>query len=79
MIDTVKRKMKRIVYGKYADSDSFTNYLRKRGCNIGEGTKFFSPKNCVIDITRPWLISIGENVMIPRDVTMFLLEQKVQF
>lgn len=67
---SIKKKIKRVIYGKFADSDSFSDYLRKNGCSIGSGTVFFSPKHCLIDMTRPWLINIGENVMIPRDVTI---------
>lgn len=37
---------------------------------IGGGTVFFAPQNVCIDVTRPWLISIGNNVQITSGVTI---------
>lgn len=61
---------KRILRGKYADSESFVKYLRKQGVAIGEGTTFYSPSTCEIDITRPYMIEIGRNVQVTRDVKL---------
>jgi carbonic anhydrase/acetyltransferase-like protein (isoleucine patch superfamily) len=41
-------------------------YLRKKGCSIGNETKFHGRKN--VDLTRPELIDIGDNVTITDDV-----------
>lgn len=52
-------------------SDSWLNYLRNTGMKIGKGTVFFSrPSNILIDLTRPWLIEIGDNVQITKGVTI---------
>lgn len=51
-------------------STRYVNYLRKRGVQIGNGTTFFYPFNGFIDLTRPWLIEIGENVQITKNVTI---------
>ena len=37
---------------------------------MGGGTVFFAPQNVCIDVTRPWLISIGNNVQITSGVTI---------
>ena len=44
-------------------SDAYIDYLRKRGVKIGKGVKL-RPKSCIIDLTRPSLIQIGDNVMM---------------
>ena len=45
-------------------------YLRSLGCKIGERTSFFYPIRTNIDITRPWLIDIGDDVQITTGVTI---------
>ncbi len=50
-------------------SDRWLNYLRAQGMKIGEGTAIFAnPAFVLIDVTRPWMIEIGKNVQITRDV-----------
>lgn len=52
-------------------SKSYLEYLRYIGCNIGEGTEIFSnPINVFIDPSRPFLIEIGKNCKITRNVTI---------
>ncbi len=60
----IKKFLKRILYRNRADSEVYVNYLRKIGCNIGENTKIYSPRNTIVDEQRPWLIDIGNNVQI---------------
>ncbi len=45
-------------------SESYIDYLRKRGIEIGSGTYIQSPKTTDIDDTRPSLVSIGKNCFI---------------
>ena len=46
-------------------AETWIAYLRRQGMRIGKGTKIFSkPSGVLIDLTRPWLIDIGENVQI---------------
>ncbi len=60
-------KLKNVWYMRNADS--YVSYLRSRGMRIGKGTKIFaSPRNVLIDSTRPWLIEIGNDVQITRGV-----------
>ena len=44
------------------NSKLYVKYLREMGCSIGDGTKFHGRKN--VDITRPELINIGNDVTI---------------
>lgn len=43
-------------------SDSLINYYRSKGVIIGNGCIFRSPKHTKIDLMRPSLITIGDNV-----------------
>ena len=58
------RKILNLIQRKYAKSSSlrFISDLRKKGIKIGEGCVFRSPKTTRIDITRPSLVEIGNNV-----------------
>lgn len=40
------------------------------GVRIGEGTNFIDPKSTLVDLTRPWMIEIGQSVCITGGVTM---------
>ena len=66
----IKKIVRKVIYGKYNSSDSYINYLRKKGCTIGTGTSIFEPKKTYIDFTRPHLINIGNDVKITRGVTI---------
>ena len=64
----MKNKIEAII--AKTSSDRYVKYLRKKGVKIGEGTIFFNPSNGCIDLTRPWLIEIGDNVQITKNVTI---------
>ena len=58
------RKIRDYILSKYALSSSsrFICYLRKKGIKVGNGCVFRSPQTTRIDITRPSLVEIGDNV-----------------
>lgn len=66
----LKKILRKIIYRNKASSEDYVKYLKNLGCIIGEGTKFFVPQKCTIDVTRPWLINIGKNVQITEGVTI---------
>ena len=66
----ITKYIKKLILKEKYDSESYINYLRKIGCSIGCNTKIFNVKDVHIDVTRPWLISIGNNVQITRGVTI---------
>ena len=45
-------------------SSDYVVYLRKRGVKVGEGVNFRYPAHTMIDLTRPSLVEIGNNVDI---------------
>lgn len=51
--------------------ESWINYLRNQGMRIGDGSVIIgNPFSVLIDVTRPWLIEIGNNVIIAHGVTI---------
>lgn len=46
------------------NTESYIQYLRSQGMRIGDGLTVNSPKNVFLDLTRPWLIEIGNDVQI---------------
>ena len=66
----LKNIVRKILYGEKASSTSYINYLRKKGVRIGERTMFFAPMKTMIDLTRPWLLEIGNDVQITEGVTI---------
>lgn len=60
----LKEIIKKIIYRNKYNGETYIKYLRTIGCKIGDETKIYSPRNIIIDETRPWLIEIGNNVQI---------------
>lgn len=79
----LKELFKKCVLGVKKDSETYIKHLRKIGCTIGENCVIFVPSKTYIDVTRPYLIHIGDNVKITQGVTILshgydwsVLEQK---
>lgn len=64
----VKRILRNLILREKASSQKYVSYLRKKGVRVGENVRFFSPSNTLVDLTCPWLISIGNNVNITHGV-----------
>lgn len=54
-----KNFLRNLILKEKASPERFVEYLRKQGVEIGEGVRFYSPKNSLVDLTAPWLITIG--------------------
>lgn len=52
-----------------SSSDRYIKYLRSKGISIGGGN-FIDPKTSVIDVSRPSLVSIGNNCYMNRNFTL---------
>lgn len=63
-INKLFKKISSFITKKYYTSSSslFVKYLRKNGIQIGSNCIFRAPKTVIIDMTRPYLISIGNGV-----------------
>ena len=62
--------IRKVILGHQANSDLYINYLKKIGVTIGERVTIFEPRKVYIDETRPFLISIGDDVKITNGVTI---------
>lgn len=70
MLTRLKKAVKRMLYGYRSDQDAFLQKLRKGGAEIGERVRIFDPQSTVIDMTRPWMLKIGNDVQITAGVTI---------
>lgn len=52
-----------------SNSDRYCKFLREKGVEIGEGTHVCA-RTCLIDITRPSLVTIGKNCYINEHFTL---------
>ncbi len=61
---------KKLLYHSRSDSESFVKKLRSMGMKIGDRTTVLSSMTSEIDLTRPYLIEIGDDVQITRGCTI---------
>lgn len=66
LFEFINRKL----YGFQRSSDAYITWLRERGASIGERVTIFDPKSVLIDVTRPYMLEIGDDVQITRGVTI---------
>lgn len=56
---SIKGALREMVFGPKASSEKYIAHLRSQGMVIGENTVIYTPRECTIDETRPWMIEIG--------------------
>ena len=66
----LKDFVRKLILRERSNSENFVNYCRSIGMHIGERTVIFEPTKTYVDVTRPWMISIGNDVQITRGVTI---------
>ena len=64
----IRKALRKIILQENADSESYVNYLRRKGAKIGNDVRFFSPRHTLVDATFAWLISIGDHVSVAHGV-----------
>lgn len=64
----IKNFLRNLILKEKASSEKYIEYLRKKGVSVGENVRFFSPSNTLVDVTAPFLLSIGNNVNITHGV-----------
>ena len=66
---TVKIMLKSITaWYMSMNRDRYIKWLRKQGVKIGEGSMIRNPRTNIIDLTKPYLITIGNDVHIAQGV-----------
>lgn len=66
----IKEVVRKVLFKHKADADSYIDYLRKIGMRIGDRVYIVYPRAVSIDETRPWLIEIGDDVVLTIGVTI---------
>ena len=64
----LKKFLRKLVLKEKASSESYIEFLRNKGVEIGENVRFYSPNTSMVDASCPWLVSIGNNVIIAHGV-----------
>lgn len=60
MIKRIIKKLHKLYYT--SSSARYIQYLRDNGVKVGDNTKVLDPKKIQVDISRPELLEISENV-----------------
>lgn len=68
MIKRIIRKLRLAL--ALRNKESYIKYLRSKGVKIGKNCILMDYKSVTIDITRPSLVTIGDNVLIHRNFTL---------
>lgn len=66
----IKKFLRNLALGDKASSEKFVASLRKKGATIGEDVRFYSPSTSLVDMTCPWLLTIGNKVIITHGVVI---------
>lgn len=66
----IKARIKGLIYGHKASSESYIAHLRKIGVSVGEDVTIYAPMKTVIDEQYPWMITIGNHVRITQGVIL---------
>ena len=69
MLKGIYKKLK-LRYAQFRGGETYLNYLRKKGVKIGKYCHVGDPKTILIDVTRPYLVEIGDNVRMNSGFTL---------
>lgn len=64
MIKRIFKKLQKYYYT--SSSKRYIEHIRSKGVRVGNGTVVLDPKKIQIDVSRPELLEIGENVFLHR-------------
>lgn len=68
MLSKIKNIILWAKYGYKHSSESYYKHLKKSGIKLGNNVQFYTPWTIQIDIQRPWMIEIGNDVHITSGV-----------
>ena len=66
----IRELIQKLIFKNTYNSEVYVNYLRRLGVEVGEHVKFFAPRTNTIDVTRPYLLKIGDRVKITANVVI---------
>ena len=67
---SLRNRINRMINPHTYSSEAYLAYLKKCGVQIGEHCHVFSPKSVNLDVARPYLLKIGNEVVITAGVTI---------
>lgn len=67
-MNKLKYFVKKFAFGKKASEKDYLNYLKSLGIKIGDNVRIYTPNKVLIDEQYPWLMSIGNSVIISEGV-----------
>ncbi len=62
--------IKKLIFPNTYSSDAYINYLKKMGVKVGKNCHVFEPDTVSLDCARPYLLELGDNVVITKGVTV---------
>lgn len=66
----LKNIVRKLILREKTDSESYLAYLRKRGVKIGDNCYIPEPSSVLVDLTDPWLITMGDNITLTHGVVV---------
>ena len=66
----LKYRIKKYFLPTKITSKEYIRFLSLQGIKVGEGTHFFDPSRTIVDVQRPWMLSIGKYCKITSNVTI---------
>ena len=70
LVRKFKKTIRKLILREKSDSDSYVAYLRKHGAKIGDDCYIPDPSSVLIDLTDPWLITMGNNITLTHGVVL---------
>ena len=64
----IKKTLRKIILKEKASSEAFIEYLKKRGVTVGKNCYVPEPSSVLVDLTAPWLVTMGDNITLTRGV-----------
>ena len=64
----IRQLLLKLLFRHTYSSEAYVNYIRNCGVSVGDDVKIFNPREVHIDLTRPYLLKIGNRVKITSEV-----------
>lgn len=66
----IKKAIRKLVLREKASSETFIEYLKNRGVTVGKNCYVPEPSSVLVDLTAPWLITMGDNITLTHGVVI---------
>lgn len=66
----IKNAIRKLVLREKASSAAFIEHLKNRGVTVGENCYVPEPSSVLVDLTAPWLITMGDNITLTHGVVL---------